>query len=225
MSQSLIPPLSYLITSGATDPATTPASREFARLVALVAAAANARISLVQLREKHLRPRVLYELAAHAADLTRGSTTRLIVNDRADIAGAAGADGVQLTTRSLPASVVRRTFGPEFLIGVSTHSLAEAQAARDEGADFALFGPVFDTPSKRAYGPPVGLAPLRAIARTLAPFPLVAIGGITHMNMTDALAAGAHGIAAIRLFADPQTLAAHVQTLRAAWAEVEHGAR
>ncbi|MFL6211205.1 MAG: thiamine phosphate synthase [Pyrinomonadaceae bacterium] len=225
MSQSLTPPLSYLITSGATDPATTPASREFARLVALVESAADAGISLVQLREKLLRPRVLYELAARAADITRGSATRLIVNDRADIARAAGADGVQLTTRSLPASVVRRTFDPEFLIGVSTHSLAEAQAARDEGANFALLGPVFDTPSKRAYGPPVGLDALRAAARALAPVPLVAIGGITHANMADTLAAGAHGIAAIRLFADPRMLADHVQTLRAAWAEVERGAR
>jgi thiamine-phosphate pyrophosphorylase len=225
MSQSLTPPLSYLITNGATDPATTPASREFARLVALVAAAVKARISLVQLREKLLRPRVLYELAARAADSTRGSATRLIINDRADIARAAGADGVQLTTRSLPASIIRRTFGPEFLIGVSTHSLAEAQAARNEGADFALFGPVFDTPAKRAYGPPVGLDALRVVTRALAPFPLVAIGGITHANMADALAHGAHGIAAIRLFADPQALAGHVQTLRAAWAEAERGAR
>jgi thiamine-phosphate pyrophosphorylase len=195
------------------------------RLVALVAAAATARISLVQLREQLLRPRVLYELAARAADITRGSATRLIVNDRADIARAAGADGVQLTTRSLPASVVRRTFGPEFLIGVSTHSLAEARAARAEGADFALFGPVFDTPSKRAYGPPVGLDALRVAARALAPFPLVAIGGIKHANMADTLAAGARGIAAIRLFSEPQTLADHVQTLHTAWTEVERGAR
>jgi thiamine-phosphate pyrophosphorylase len=225
MSQSLTPPLSYLITSGATDPATTPASREFARLVALVAAAVKARISLVQLREKHLRPRVLYELAARAADITRGSATRLIVNDRADIARAAGADGVQLTTRSLPASVIRRTFGPEFLIGVSTHSLAEAQSARAGGADFAVFGPVFNTPSKRAYGPPVGLDAVRVATRALAPFPLVAIGGITYANMSAALAHGAHGIAAIRLFADPQALALHVQVVQTAWVEVECGAQ
>jgi thiamine-phosphate pyrophosphorylase len=218
MSQTLTPPFSYLITSGATDARTTPASAEFKHLLALVQAAVAARITFVQLREKRLRPRVLYELAARAAATTRTSATRLVVNDRADIAHAAGADGVQLTTQSLPADVVRRAFGPRFLIGVSTHSLTEACAARDAGADFALFGPVFDTPAKRAYGPPVGLDSLRAAACALAPFPLVAIGGITGANMKDALAAGAQGVAAIRLFTEPHTLAATVRALHEAHA-------
>jgi thiamine-phosphate pyrophosphorylase len=214
MSQTLNAPISYLITSGQTNPATTHASAEFARLLALVAAAVAAHVTLVQLREKLLRPRVLYELTVRAATITRGTATRLLVNDRADIARAAGADGVQLTTRSLPAHVVRRVFGADFLIGVSTHTLAEAQAARADGADFAVFGPIFDTPSKRAYGPPVGLAQLRAVAHELAPCPVIAIGGITRTNMSDTLAAGAQGIAAIRLFAEPQTLAAGVRALQ-----------
>ena len=218
MPQSpLTPPLSYLITSGTTDAHVTPASAEFARLLALVAAAVAAQVSLVQLREKLLRPRVLYELATRAAAITRGSATRLLVNDRADIARAAGADGVQLTVQSLSAAVVRRASGPDFLIGVSTHSTAEARAARDEGADFAVFGPVFDTPSKRAYGPPLGLDGLSAAARALAPFPLVAIGGITRANMGEVIEAGAQGVAAIRLFAEPQLLADSVRALRAAW--------
>src|SRR5205823_4157417 len=86
-----------------------------------------------------------FNQTARAAANTRGTTTRLLVNDRADIARAAGADGVQLTTRSLPAHIVRRAFGANFLIGVSTHTLAEARAARTDGADFAVFGPLFDT--------------------------------------------------------------------------------
>ena len=213
MPQTLIQPISYLITNGKTDETTSPASAEFTHLVALVEAAVVAGITLVQLREKFLRPRVLYELTARAAANTRGTTTRLLVNDRADIARAAGADGVQLTTRSLPAHIVRRAFGANFLIGVSTHTLAEARAARTDGADFAVFGPLFDTPSKRAYGPPVGLDGLRLVAHDLAPFPVIAIGGITRANMADALAAGAHGIAAIRLFDDPQALAVTVRAL------------
>jgi thiamine-phosphate pyrophosphorylase len=137
-----------------------------------------------------------------------------LVNDRADIAREAGADGVHLTTRSLEPRVVRRMFGEDFLIGVSAHTLAEAQAARAGGADFATFGPVFDTPSKRAYGPPTGLARLSEAARALAPFPLIALGGMTSENAHAALSAGAHGIAAIRLFNDAHALEGIVKRLR-----------
>lgn len=220
MPQTLKPPISYLITSGATDRATTHASADFARLLALVAAATAAGVTLVQLREKLLRPRVLFELTTRAARITRGSATRLVVNDRADIARAAGADGVQLTTQSLAAASVRRAFGPDLLIGVSTHTLATAQAAHAAGADFAVLGPIFDTPTKRAYGPPLGLAELRAATHALAPFPVIAIGGITRANMRAALAAGASGIAAIRLFADAQTIADQVRALHEAYAEL-----
>ena len=199
-------PASYLVTDGETTPETIPASAEFARLLSLLAAAANARVPLVQLREKNLRPRVLYELAARAADLVRGTPTRLLVNDRADIARAAGADGVHLTARSLDSTTVRRAFGPDFLIGVSAHTPGEARAARDGGADFAVFGPVFDTPSKRAYGPPAGLGALAEVARALAPFPILAIGGVTRENAPRVILAGARGVAAIRLFSAPETL-------------------
>ena len=126
---------------------------------------------------------------------------------------AAGCDGVQLTARSLEASVVRRAFGPDFLVGVSTHALQEARAARDAGADFAVFGPVFDTPSKRQYGPPLGLEHLREAARALAPLPLVAVGGINEENAREVLRAGARGVAAIRLFADGQNLARTVHLI------------
>jgi thiamine-phosphate pyrophosphorylase len=206
--------LLYLITSGATTRATTPSSEEFERLLALTAAAVAARIPLIQLREKNLSARTLYELAAQAARLTARSDTRLLVNDRADIARAAGADGVHLTTRSLEVGVVRRAFGEDFLIGVSAHSLAEAGSAERAGADFATFGPVFDTPSKRAYGQPAGLNALNEAAHALAPFPLLALGGITLENARDALRAGARGLAAIRLFNDDHALQEIVERLR-----------
>lgn len=206
MPLELKTPATYLVSPGATTPETTPASDEFQSLLALVRAAARARVTLIQLREKLLTPRVLYELAARCSEITRTTETRLVVNDRADIARAAGADGVHLSTRSLEASDVRRAFGPDFLIGVSTHTAREARAASMSGADFAVFGPVFDTPAKRALGSPVGLEALGEAARALSPFPIFAIGGITRENARSVILAGARGVAAIRLFADAADL-------------------
>ncbi|MDT5272934.1 MAG: thiamine-phosphate pyrophosphorylase, partial [Acidobacteriota bacterium] len=214
MSQALARPITYLITSGESSSATTPSSEEFCRLLALVRAAVNACVTLVQLREKELNGRVLFELASAAAQLARGSATRVLVNDRADVARAAGCDGVHLTTSSLDASTVRRVFGEEFLIGVSAHTLQEARTARDGGADFAVFGPVYDTPSKRAYGPPAGLGTLMKVALELSPFPLVALGGVSVEQVKDVLQAGAAGVAGIRLFANGQNLVQTVHLIR-----------
>jgi thiamine-phosphate pyrophosphorylase len=199
-------PILYLITSGETTPQTEASSPEFKRILTHVAAAVRAGINLIQLREKNLTARVLYELATRAAGITQGSPTRLLVNDRADISRAAHCDGVHLTTHSMKASAVRGGFGPSFLIGVSTHSIEEARAAKEDGADFAVFGPIFDTPSKRAYGSPLGLNKLEEAARTLSPFPLIALGGITRANAPRVIESGAQGIAAIRLFADADNL-------------------
>ena len=215
-------PLLYLISNGETTAAvaatttTTPPrnSESFTRLLALVYEAVAARFSLIQLREKNLSARDLYQLTLACAAITRGTETRLLVNDRADIAQAARADGVHLTTRSLETRIVRRTFGKDFLIGISAHSLTEAQAARDDGADFATFGPVFETPSKRQYGAPVGLVQLQEAANALSPFPLIALGGITKENAIETLRAGASGIAAIRLFDDPEQLDATARAIR-----------
>jgi thiamine-phosphate pyrophosphorylase len=213
MALNLQPPIIYLITSGETTQATTAHSEAFARILALTKAAVRARVPLIQLREKNLSARVLFDLTTRVALITRGSATRLLVNDRADIARAASADGAHLTTRSLRATDVRRPFGEGFLIGVSTHTLPEALEARDQGADFATFGPVFDTPSKRAYGPPVGLEKLNEAAIHLSPFPLLALGGITLENASQAIHAGASGIAAIRLFSDPLDLEDTVRSI------------
>ncbi|HYO91566.1 MAG TPA: thiamine phosphate synthase, partial [Pyrinomonadaceae bacterium] len=139
-------PTSYLITSGETTANSTPASEDFQKILAIVTTAVAQRVSLIQLREKNLSARTLFQLATQAAAITRHSSTRLLVNDRPDIARAARADGVHLTTRSLQVGVVRHAFGDELLIGVSTHTLDEARAARDGGADFAVFGPIFETP-------------------------------------------------------------------------------
>ena len=143
---------------------------------------------------------MLYELTTRAVEITRGTNTRVLVNDRVDIARGASADGVQLTAQSLPADVVRKICGPEFVIGVSTHSLTEAQAAQATGADFVVFGPVFDTESKRAFGAPQGLDKLGEVTKALGDFPVLAIGGITRENFASCIAAGASGIAGISMF-------------------------
>ena len=157
---------------------------------------------------------MLFELTTQAAQLTRGSQTRLLVNDRADIARAGGADGVHLATSSLSADVVRRTFGPNFLIGVSTHSVVEAQAARATGADFAVWGPVFATESKNAYGEPQGVAKLQTVVREVAPFPIIALGGINKANFAACLEAGASGVAGIGLFQDKTNLSNTVSRIK-----------
>jgi thiamine-phosphate pyrophosphorylase len=207
-------PLLYLITSGETTAATTPQTEDFSNVLRLVEAAVAAKIDLIQIREKHLNAKLLYELSTSAADITKGSATKLLVNDRADIAAAVGADGVHLTTQSLAAEVVRDTFGSDFVIAVSTHSLEQAAAAGRSGADFVVFGPVFDTLSKRRYGKPLGLAELRKVTSEVAPFPVLALGGVTMNNVSDCIDAGAAGIAAIGLLSDRLKLDQIVNEIR-----------
>ena len=206
-------PISYLITSGATTVATTLDSKDFQAIIQLIAAAVAANIDLIQIREKAVTTSVLYELVRRGTELTRHSLTKLLVNDRADVAASAGADGVHLTTRSLPAQVVRQSFGKDFLIGVSTHSLDQAREAREAGADFVVFGPVFQTPSKEGYGPAIGLEQLKHVCAELDSFPVLAIGGVTQDNFAECLRAGAQGVAAIRMFADPRRLSTIVATI------------
>lgn len=196
----LQPPIIYQITSGTTTAQTTSDDPQFLNILRSVQVAVDTGVNLFQIREKALSARVLYELTSRAAEITRGSSTRLLVNDRSDMARAAGAHGVHLTSQSLPARVVREICGQEFLIGVSTHSREEVLAARDQGADFVVFGPVFATESKLAFGAPQGLEKLRAVTSVAGSLPVLAIGGVSLENMQSCFAAGARGVAAIRMF-------------------------
>jgi thiamine-phosphate pyrophosphorylase len=182
---------------------TTPDDLEFIFVLHLVETAVSLELPLFQIREKNLPVRMLHELVSRAAEITRGTSTRLLVNDRFDVARAAGADGVHLTESSLSPRVVRETCGEDFVIGVSTHSLESARAARDGGADFVVFGPVFETESKRVYGPPQGLEKLREVATALEGFPVLAIGGITIDNAESCFEVGASGFAGISWFNRP----------------------
>lgn len=150
----------------------------------------------VQLRDKARPVRDLLGLATVLREATRRHAARLLINDRADVALAADADGVQRTHASLPVAALRRILPPGRLIGASVHGIDEARTAEAEGADFLVFGPVYDTPSKRRYGPPQGVEALRRVVDGVG-IPVLAVGGVTPARVADVLRAGAAGVAVI----------------------------
>lgn len=204
-----------------------------------IEAAVAAGVDWIQIREKDLSGKECSSLTRETLRLATDSSkrtsanvpfssktevpcepvsTRILVNDRLDVALAAQAGGVHLGGKSLPPEETRRlvkSLGREkdFLVGVSCHSLEAAKAAERGGADYLFFGPVFTTPSKAAYGASQGLKRLAEVCRAVA-LPVVAIGGITLENAADCLSAGASGIAAIRLFQDAPDMAVVVRKLR-----------
>ena len=183
-------PRLYLIT----DRAAT-GGRPLTQVVAEALAGAGEQASevAVQLREKDMEARPLLELARALRALTAAAGAQLFVNDRVDVALAAGADGVHLGGRSLaPAEV--RALAPGLRIGVSTHSAAEVQRAAAAGADFVVFGPVFATPSKP--GIFTGLDQLEQVCHL--DVPVLALGGIDEKNAHECILAGASGVACIR---------------------------
>ena len=193
-------PLIYLITDGSmTDLNLAFASKRFFKLVC---EAVSNNISLIQIREKQITTRNLLDLAVKARELCSGSQTRLLINDRIDVALAAEADGVHLTSHSIKPETVRRFVPKDFLIGVSTHSVDELKTAK-QGADLAVIGPVYATPAK---GDSFGLEELKSAVTTVAPFPVLALGGIDASNYRDVLATGATGFAAIRFLNDAENL-------------------
>ena len=165
-------------------------------LVDVVRAALEGGARFVQLREKDLEGGSLFALCEALCAETRRSGARLLVNDRIDVALASGADGVVLPANSFPTDVARSLLGEGKLVGRSTHSAEEVARAAREAVDFVFFGPVFESPSKAAYGAPQGLAKLEAV--TALGVPVFAIGGLRCENAAQAAAAGAHGVAVIR---------------------------
>jgi thiamine-phosphate pyrophosphorylase len=186
-------------------------------LLEKVRAAAAADVGWIQIREKQLSGRELANLAQEALRVAP-APCRILVNDRLDVACAAQAAGVHLTEQSISVADARkfvreRGLPASFLVGASTHSLDSARDAADSGADYVIFGPVFATPSKVGYGAPQGIERLAAVCRSVS-LPVLAIGGITAENAGECRAAGAAGIAAIRLFQDAEDLPAVVRRLR-----------
>ncbi len=166
-------------------------------LAEVVDGACRGGVRWVQLREKDMPAGKLLELAEELRAVTAGRGARLIVNDRADVALAVGADGLHLPASGLPAEVARRLVGEGLLVGVSTHSLDEARRAARAGADYVTFGPLFYTPSKAAYGPPVGLEALREVVEREAGLAVLGLGGVKPGNVAEVISAGARGVALI----------------------------
>ncbi len=150
----------------------------------------------VQLREKDLHGKELFFLAEKVRNLCARYRAAFLINDRIDVACAVDADGVQLGMSSIPIEAARPLLGPDRLIGASTHTIMEAREAERQGADFVLFGPIYFTPSKAAYGAPQGLAAIKKIVENVA-LPVYAIGGIKMENVAEVMSAGVHGIALI----------------------------
>jgi len=185
-------------------------------LAAVIRETVRAGVDIVQVREKDLSSRELITLVEEALSATREpgmGGARLVVNDRVDVALAGGADGAHLAAHSMPVQVVRRFVPRAFVIGVSCHSLGEAMAAESGGADYLVLGPVFETPSKLGYGPPLGLEELRNVASRIR-IPVLALGGITVDRIRPCLEAGASGIAGIRIFQDCESVQERVRELR-----------
>jgi thiamine-phosphate pyrophosphorylase len=188
-------------------------------LIARIRAAAEAGVDWVQIREREMEAQQLLALA-RAAVAACSSRTRLLVNDRLDVALAAGAAGVHLRGESMPASEVvswlRAGNAPrDFLVGVSCHSLEDARQAEHAGASYLFFGPIFETPAKKRFGAPQGVGKLAEVCRSVR-IPVIAIGGMSGDRSTECLRAGAAGIAAIRMFqeaSDPGSLKAAVEKI------------
>jgi thiamine-phosphate pyrophosphorylase len=182
--------------------------------------AATAGVDWIQIREKDLDGRQLLELARQsvfdAREFAAQNTVQIIINDRFDVALAAGAAGVHLGEASIPVRAVaewRRSTGhANFLIGASCHSVKSAVGAEGDGADYIFFGPVFATPSKRSFGPPQGIDQLKKTCEGIR-IPVLAIGGVTQENAAACIAAGAAGIAAIRMFQESTDVATVVSQL------------
>jgi thiamine-phosphate pyrophosphorylase len=175
-------------------------------LLAVVEQALRGGVRAVQLREKDLSSRELYELAFELRKLTTRHDAKLLINDRADIALAVDADGVHLGGQSMPIYRARKVLGERKIIGVSCHNQISAITAQEKGADFITFGPVYYTHSKAAYGEPVGLDRLGEVADLLQ-IPVFALGGISSGNAREVLGRGVFGLAmigAVLRAADPR---------------------
>ena len=179
----------------------------------LITRAIAAGVDWVQIREKDLPARSLLSLSRAAVEQSRSGRTRVIVNDRMDVALAAQAHGVHLGTRAMPIDLVRRLAPQEFVVGASCHSLSEALAAQARGADYILLGPIFSTPSKLQYGPPLGLGILREVTLQVS-IPVFALGGIKLERVAPCRENGAAGIAGIRIFQDCESLDDLIRQLR-----------
>ena len=173
----------------------------------------------IQLRERDLCAKDLLALTRAVQTFTTQRGSQLLVNDRIDVALSLDGVGVHLRSNSLPAAVARRLLGPQRLLGVSAHSMDEAVRAEANGADYVVFGPVYETPSKQAFGPPLGLSKLEAVCQVVQ-VPIIGIGGVTVDRARDVRRAGAFGVAVITAILSAEDVEAATRALLDAVASV-----
>jgi thiamine-phosphate pyrophosphorylase len=166
----------------------------------------------IQLRERDMCAKDLLTVAEELSRLTIPRSSQLVINDRLDVALSLAGVGVHLRSDSLPVPAARRVIGRDRLLGVSVHSLTEAVQAENDGADYIVLGPIYATPSKQIYGPPLGLATLEKTAQALR-VPVVGIGGVTAARARDMRAAGAFGVAVITAVLGADDVAAATRAL------------
>ncbi len=182
------------------------------QIISVVTNACENGVRTVQLRQKNMHARELWQLANKLRQLTAEYRAFLTINGRLDIALAVNADGVHLSEKDLSPQVVKK-LKPSLTVGVSTHSVESALRAQQEGADYVVFGPIFETPSKIAFGPPQGISRLEMVTQLLS-IPVIAVGGISFEQAAACLAAGAYGIAAIGAFVQTNDMRATVNTFQ-----------
>ena len=181
-------------------------------LVPLLQQVLTAGAPAIQLRERDLSARDLVTLAREVQTVMGSSTSQLLINDRIDVALALEGVGVHLRSNSLPLSVARRMLGAQRLLGSSVHSVEEGLLAESQGADYLVLGPIYETPSKQMFGPPLGIHTLEK-ACTLVRIPIIGIGGVTAARAREMRRAGAFGAAVITAILGAEDVASATREL------------
>ena len=165
-------------------------------LVPLLQRVLTAAVPIVQLRERDLSARELVRLAREVQAVTASRRSQILINDRIDVALALEGVGVHLRSNSLPVSVARQLLGAQRLLGISVHGVEEVMEAEAQGADYIVLGPIYETPSKQMFGPPLGIHTLEKACR-LVRIPIIGVGGVTAARAHEMRCAGAFGVAVI----------------------------
>lgn len=175
-------------------------------LTQVIREAGKAGVQAVQFREKDLSFRAQFDLASAIHEVTKKLGMKLLINGRIDLCLALDADGVHLPIDGFPIGIARKILGREKLIALSCHNSEDIKKGEIEGADFAVLGPIYDTPSKRSYGLPLGLHSFKHIKKTSS-IPIFAIGGIHRGRIKEVIEAGADGVAMISVIVSAKDVA------------------
>jgi len=165
-------------------------------LVPLLQRVLTAGVSAIQLRERDLSAKELVTLAREVQAVMASRRSQLLINDRIDVALALEGVGVHLRSNSLPVSVARQLLGAQRLLGISVHAVEEAVQVESQGVDYIVLGPIYETPTKQMFGPPLGIQTLEKACR-LVRIPIIGIGGVTAARVREMRCAGAFGVAVI----------------------------